>query len=91
MADIDSCLAKIEYYTGSIIQLLLCHPTDEFGKNGSTELQRSLIYRETEKKEALKGHRDQHRSYLSRKAQLDVASANKARDQAQRQISNCQT
>lgn len=39
LADIDSCLAKIEYYTVSIIQLLLCHFMDEFGKDGSTELQ----------------------------------------------------
>jgi hypothetical protein len=105
-ATIDSYLAKIEHHIRSTIHLLHSMTMNELGKDGSADLQQSLIPLATELIELQQSHEkceikneevqtkrgEEHYNCGSRlqKAQLDVASANRACNQARRQIGGLQ-
>jgi hypothetical protein len=105
-AKIDSYLAKIEYHVRSTLHLLHSATMNELGKDGSADLQQSLIPLPTESMELQQSHEkcqtkneevqtkrgEQHHNCGSRlqKAQLDAISANRGCNQARRQIRDLQ-
>jgi hypothetical protein len=105
-AKIDCYLAKIECHVRSTIHLLHSATMNELGKDGLADLQQSLTpvaielmelqqsheNCETKNEEVQTKHGEQHHNCGSRlqKAQLDAASANRACNQARRQIGDLQ-
>lgn len=105
-AKINTYLAKMEHHVRSTVHLLHSSTMNELGNDGSADLQQSLIPLVTEsmelqqspenceaKNEEVQTKRgEQHQNCGSRlqKALLDAASANRACNQARRQIGGLQ-